>query len=189
MILPSSAAQQHQHQHHHHQHQRKQQEQQQQQHNLPDTDDVTWVIDVVANRNRLLSRRISLPGQSLRPLKKRRIVVDFTDYDHTDDNLDDATITKTKTKTKAKAKAKTKTKTKAKRKPPVVKRKKIGAITPPSSLPPSSSPTVTKKTVTWNDREGNVIHSQQDPSLYFPYYDEKERWYTVSLSLSLSLFL
>ena len=181
MIFPSSAAPR---QQHHQQHQRKEyhQRKQQQQHNLPDMDK-----DVAPNR---------------RPLKKRRIVVSIIDYDNdhiTDnDNPLDATITKTKTKTKTIKKTKTKTKTKAKtktkRKIPVVKRKKTGAIAPSSSSSSSSSsslssPTVTKKTVTWNDREGNVIHSQQYPKLYVPYYDEMEGWYTVSLFLSLSLSL
>eukprot|EP00536_Pseudo-nitzschia_multiseries_P011087 jgi/Psemu1/326306/estExt_fgenesh1_pg.C_3620001 len=51
------------------------------------------------------------------------------------------------------------------------KKRKSGVITPPPS------PKRTKKCVTWNDQEGNSVHSQQDPKRFFSSTEESDSWY------------
>uniref|UniRef100_A0A7S4AKS2 Uncharacterized protein n=1 Tax=Pseudo-nitzschia australis TaxID=44445 RepID=A0A7S4AKS2_9STRA len=113
----------------------------------------------------LLSTKMAFPGQPLRPLKKRRIVsVDRkNEYRTTDGEKREVSLLADK-----------KTKT----------REMEGIMTGVVTIAPSppSSPIRRKKSVTWNDREGNLIYSQQGPTAttkrFFSSFDESDVWYT-----------
>ena len=119
------------------------------------------------SNNDIIRRRMSLPG-SLRPLKKRR-VVSITDFqDDNDSNINAALTLSTMNSININA-----------------------ALT----LSTMKTTTATKKNVSWNDLNGNIIHSQDDYHNNHVFND-RDIWYTVSrmcvyvcLCLSICLFV
>ena len=103
---------------------------------------------------------MTLPIKPARPLKKRR----FVSIEPEEEVADDARSQSSDDDSRS---------TEAKR-----------ARTAASPLPslPSSPATASKKTLTWNDRGGNLIHVQPDPAQLFPFYKASDLWYTVSPS-------
>lgn len=106
------------------------------------------------------TQTMALPEKSTRPLKKRRIV----SIEPEEEAVHYAHSRPSNNNRRRKARKK-----KAKR-----------ARTTVSPLPsPSTSPaTVTKKSVSWNDRGGNVVHVQPDPTKLYPCLNESDLWYT-----------
>ncbi len=107
---------------------------------------------------------MTLPGKPARPLKKRRIVSIEPKEEAVDDTRSQSSQNDNRRK--------------------VGRKKEKRARTTISPLPsPRTSPaTVIKKSVSWNDPGGNVVHVQPDPSQLYPYFNESDLWYTVSLS-------
>jgi len=103
---------------------------------------------------------LSLPGKSTRPLKKRRFV---------SIESEDAVVSKPPKNSSAKSQKK---KIKRARRS---KKQDVGIVSP---LPPSSPTTVMVKSVTWNDRAGNLVHMQPDPTQIFPNFNQFDLWYT-----------
>lgn len=103
---------------------------------------------------------MALPENSARPLKKRRIVsieVDVTSQQPINDS--------------------------SRSKPRNKKTKRTRTAVSPLPSPPTSPPkTVIKKSVTWNDPDGNVVHVQPDPMKLHPFFNKSDVWYTVSHS-------
>jgi hypothetical protein len=105
---------------------------------------------------------LSFPGKSTRPLKKRR----FVSIESEDDVVSKSSNSSSTKSQKKKSK-------RARRS----KKQDVGII-PPS--PPSSPTTVLKKSVTWSDMAGNLVHMQPDFTQLFPNFNEFDLWYTVS---------
>lgn len=103
---------------------------------------------------------MALPEKSARPLKKRRIVgieLDVTSQQPINDS--------------------------SRGKPRNKKAKRTRTAVSPLPSPPTSPPkTVIKKTVTFNDPDGNIVHVQPDPMKLHPCFNESDVWYTVSYS-------
>ena len=121
----------------------------------------------------LLASNTPFPGQPLRPLKKRRILsVDRNNEYRTIDGDQHHTVLQKLTKKEKNTRE--------------VEGKMTGVVEIARS--PPSSPIRIKKSVTWNDREGNLIHSKQGPTAttkrFFSSLNESDLWYTVSLVLS-----
>ena len=110
------------------------------------------------------TRIMSLPGKSTRPLKKRRFV-----------SIESKDVFRAVSKPPKNYSCKSQ-KNKAKR-VSGSKKQDEGIVSP---SPPSWPTTVMKKSVTWNDRGGNLVHMQPDPTQSFPYFNEFDLWYTVS---------
>lgn len=105
---------------------------------------------------------LSLPGKSTRPLKKRRFV---------SIESEDAVVSKPPKSSSAKSQKKNIKRARRS------KKQDVGIVSP---LPPSSPTTVMVKSVTWNDRAGNLVHMQPDPTQIFPNFNQFDLWYTVS---------
>ena len=106
---------------------------------------------IITSNNDIISRRMSLPG-SLRPLKKRR-VVSITDFqDDNNSNINAALTLSTMNSININA-----------------------ALT----LSTMNTTTATKKNVSWNDLNGNIIHSQDDYHNHV--FNDRDIWYTVSI--------
>ena len=127
---------------------------------------------IITSNNDIISRRMSLPG-SLRPLKKRR-VVSITDFqDDSNSNINAALTLSTMNNIM--------TNNNVNNSSDVVMR--------------MTTTTATKKNVSWNDLNGNIIHSQDDYHNNHVFND-RDIWYTVSrmcvyvcLCLSICLFV
>jgi len=108
---------------------------------------------------------MSLPLKSTRPLKKRRIVrIEQDDSNQSQPPHDNGRNDERK-------------ETKLARK---FKRQKKNVDVSPLPSPPSSPATVVKNNVTWDDKNGNSVHQQPDPSQLYPHFNERDLWYTVS---------
>ena len=114
------------------------------------------IINTTSN-NDIIRRRMSLPG-SLRPLKKRR-VVSITDFqDDSNSNINAALTLSTMNNIM--------TNNNVNNNSDVVMR--------------MTTTTTTKKNVSWNDRNGNIIHSPQD-DYHNHVFNDRDIWYTVSV--------
>ena len=108
------------------------------------------------------TQTMALPGKSARPLKKRRFVSIEPEEETAPrarsqpPNNDDGSNTR---------------KTKAKR---------TRAAVSPLPSPSASPATVIKKSVSWNDPGGNVVHVRPDPTKTYPFFNESDIWYAVS---------
>jgi len=112
------------------------------------------------NATRAMS--LSLLGKSTRPLKKRRIVSISIERDDASQQAKDAMKAMKAKKRKV-------------RRSGAAKKQSNAVISP---VPPSSPARMVKNSVTWNDREGNMIHLQPDPTQLHPYFNESDLWYT-----------
>ena len=107
---------------------------------------------------------MTLPGKSARPLKKRRIVSVEPQEEVVDDTRSQSFDDDSRRKHRRK------------------KAKRARTAVSPLSSPRTSPDTVIKKSVSWNDPQGNVVHVQPDPTQLYPYFNESDLWYTVSPS-------
>lgn len=115
---------------------------------------------------------MSLPGKSARPLKKRRFVSIEPEEDAvvaspSPRNDDSSTSSSSKAEESKAKRART-------------NEKETKCVVSPSPSPPVSPSTEVKKSVKWNDPGGNMIHMQPDPTQLYPFFNEKDVWYTVS---------
>ena len=108
------------------------------------------------------TQTMALPGKSARPLKKRRIV----SIEPEEQAVHDVHSRPSNNNRRSKARKK--------------KAKRGRTIVSPLPSPPTSPATVIKKRVSWNDRGGNVVHVQPDPTKLYPCFNESDVWYTVS---------
>lgn len=107
---------------------------------------------------------MTLPRKSARPLKKRRIVSVESQEEVVDDTRSQSFDDDSRRKHRRK------------------KAKRARTSVSPLSSPRTSPATVIKKSVSWNDPQGNVVHVQPDPTRLYPYFNESDVWYTVSQS-------
>lgn len=110
------------------------------------------------------SQIMTLPGKSARPLKKRRIVSVEPQEEVVDDTRSQSSDDDSRRKHKRK------------------EAKRARTSVSPLASPRTSPDTVIKKSVSWNEAGGNVVHLQPDPTQLYPYFNESDLWYTVSPS-------
>ena len=103
------------------------------------------------NINDIIRRRMSLPG-SLRPLKKRR-VVSITDFQ----DESNAALTLSTMNSNI-----------------------MNNVNNSDVVMMMTTTATTKKNVSWNDRNGNIIHSPQD-DYHNHVFNGRDIWYTVSI--------
>jgi hypothetical protein len=103
------------------------------------------------NINDIIQRRMSLPG-SLRPLKKRR-VVSITDFQ----DESNAALTLSTMNSNI-----------------------MNNVNNSDVVMMMTTTATTKKNVSWNDLNGNIIHSPQD-DYHNHVFNERDIWYTVSI--------
>ena len=110
------------------------------------------IINTTSN-NDIIRRRVSLPG-SLRPLKKRR-VVSITDFqDESNAALTLSTMNNN-----------------------IMNNVNNSDVV---MMRTTTTTATTKKNVSWNDRNGNIIHSPQD-DYHNHVFNGRDIWYTVSI--------
>eukprot|EP00535_Pseudo-nitzschia_heimii_P013326 CAMPEP_0197197596 /NCGR_PEP_ID=MMETSP1423-20130617/32948_1 /TAXON_ID=476441 /ORGANISM="Pseudo-nitzschia heimii, Strain UNC1101" /LENGTH=674 /DNA_ID=CAMNT_0042651421 /DNA_START=94 /DNA_END=2118 /DNA_ORIENTATION=- len=114
---------------------------------------------------------MSLPGKSTRPLKKRR----FVSIEDDDVSICEQKQQQQQQELKPKIEGAQGNRKKARKIQKSTKKKNNGIVSP---SPPSSPVTVAKKSVTWNVRDGNMVHNQTDISRTYPHYNENDVWYT-----------
>ena len=107
------------------------------------------------SNNDIIRRRMSLPG-SLRPLKKRR-VVSITDFQD-DSNINAALTLSTMNSN-------------------IMNNVNNSDVV---MMRTTTTTATTKKNVSWNDRNGNIIHSPQD-DYHNHVFNGRDIWYTVSI--------
>ena len=127
---------------------------------------------ILTSNNDIIQRRMSLPG-SLRPLKKRRVVsiTDFQDDSNSNINSINAALTLSTMNNS------------------IIMNNNVNNNNSDVVMRMTTT-TATKKNVSWNDLNGNIIHSQDDYHNHV--FNDRDIWYTVSIKcvyVCVSLFV